>query len=275
VIVLPNPAAPANDNFSNAVVVAGLSNSVAGTIRSATMEPGEADGTGEANGASVWWTWTAPINGDVTLDLSGTDFEATLNVYTGSSLESLSAVTNNCQQQCYSNGEGGTYCYCNGLRTSLTFRVVQGTTYQFAVGGSAPAGSLGNIILGIYETQPSLNLWQHSSLGLGTLHAAVYGNGKFIVGGDSGLIGLSLDGTNWTTESNPIGFPWHPLLARLCGWSLRGCRDFGWHCLVAGRRFLDKTCRAHAIQPLTVFCHPFNQRPFCSRRRPRNCCYLA
>ena len=205
VTVLPQPPAPANDNFSNAIPVTGLSNSVAGTIRSATLEAGEVDGTGQANGASVWWTWTAPADGVVTLDLSGTDFQATLNVYSGSTVGSLNGVTNNCKQQCYSNGEGGTYCYCQGLMSSISFNAVKGTTYQFAVGGSAPAGGLGNILLSISENPPIPSLWKQTQLGLGTLYAAVYANGKFIVGGDSKLIGLSLDGTNWSKKSNPLG----------------------------------------------------------------------
>ena len=163
------------------------------------------DGTGQANGASVWWTWTAPADGVVTLDLSGTDFQATLNVYSGSTVGSLNGVTNNCKQQCYSNGEGGTYCYCQGLMSSISFNAVKGTTYQFAVGGSAPAGGLGNILLSISENPPIPSLWKQTQLGLGTLYAAVYANGKFIVGGDSKLIGLSLDGTNWSKKSNPLG----------------------------------------------------------------------
>jgi len=119
---------PPNDNFRNALVLAGSSGSVAGTNKDATKEPGEPNHAGGAGGASVWYRWTAPFNGPVTFDTigfrnqSGGSFHylnSLLAVYIGASVNGLAPVTS------------------NATDNKVTFNATAGTTYQIAV-DSAP-----------------------------------------------------------------------------------------------------------------------------------------
>ncbi len=119
---------PPNDNFANALVVAGNAGSVVGNTKDATKESGEPNHAGGAGGASVWYRWTAPFSGPVTFDTlgfrnqSGNSFRyltALMAVYTGSALNGLTSVV--------SSSSGN----------SVTFNAVAGTTYQIAV-DSAP-----------------------------------------------------------------------------------------------------------------------------------------
>jgi hypothetical protein len=120
--------------------ISGLSNTVSGSNAAATKEPGEPDHAGDAGGASIWWKWTAPTNGLVTVDTIGSACVTLLAVYTGSSVSNLSLVAND-------NG-------CNGNCFSmLTFPGVARTQYQIAVDGEC----LGPIVLTVQEFPPPSN----------------------------------------------------------------------------------------------------------------------
>jgi hypothetical protein len=104
------PGAPANDNFANATVLSlsgSQSLSVRGYNTNATKETGDPRQGDNPGGRSVWWRWTAPSNGSVTLDtgkenpathvtdVSGgksSYFDSTLGVYTGGTLAGLSLI---------------------------------------------------------------------------------------------------------------------------------------------------------------------------------------
>ncbi|MCA1830884.1 MAG: hypothetical protein LC663_05160, partial [Actinobacteria bacterium] len=81
-------AAPGNDNLASASTISNAVTSitVSGTNVAATEEPNENLNTDNAFfGATVWWRWTAPSNGDLTLTTSGSDFDTTLEAYQGTS----------------------------------------------------------------------------------------------------------------------------------------------------------------------------------------------
>jgi hypothetical protein len=124
---------PSNDNFSNATAIlgTGITNDVNTTY--ASKEPGEPDHAGNAGGHSVWWTWTSPAIGTVTINTSGSSFETLLAVYTGSSLTNLTVVTNN-------NGNTRASGWA-----SVKFNVPAGATYQIALDGYN--GQAGNAVL--------------------------------------------------------------------------------------------------------------------------------
>ncbi|HJQ31444.1 MAG TPA: M12 family metallo-peptidase, partial [Pyrinomonadaceae bacterium] len=125
---------PANDDFVDAVVLSGASGTVTGSSVNGTKESGEPTSmAGNAGGASVWYSWTAPSNGALTLTTAGSGFNTLLAVYNGNSVSSLSNVASN-------DDAGG------GLTTSsVTFNVNAGTTYRIAVDGSG--GATGNVTL--------------------------------------------------------------------------------------------------------------------------------
>jgi C1A family cysteine protease len=125
---------PANDGFANRAALSGTNVSVTGGNVNATAQTGEPNHAGYTASKSVWWTWTAPVSGVVTLDTIGSSFDTVLAVYTGSAVTNLTGVA--------SDDDGG------GNRTSrLTFNAVAGTIYQIAVDGYA--GQSGSINLNL------------------------------------------------------------------------------------------------------------------------------
>jgi hypothetical protein len=115
---------PANDDFTNAIMIPsdGITNVVTTTY--ASREAGEPDiVTKQGGGHSLWWTWTSPAIGTVTITTSDADFYALLGVYTGSSISNLTVVTN-----------------CNGYKlstglASVKFNVTAGAQYQITLDG--------------------------------------------------------------------------------------------------------------------------------------------
>src|SRR6266404_7638580 len=87
--------APPNDVFANRITLNGTNIIVVGSNTNATKEPGEPGHAGNSGGKSVWWTWTAPTNGDLVINTDGSDFDTLLGVYTGSTVSSLSLVASN------------------------------------------------------------------------------------------------------------------------------------------------------------------------------------
>lgn len=206
VTVLPPPPAPANDLFANAFVLSGTNVVTNGYVRSSSLEPGEPDHAENSQRYSVWYAWTAPKNGSVTLDVSGSDFTAALGVYTGTAVNALTLVTNNCDLQ--SDGEGG--YYCNGVKGSVTFVVSSGTTYNIAVGGAPNAGSLGNIVLTLQEGPLPLvavtnSSWAHVVSPTNTdLSFIGIGGGNLVIN-DYQTAFYSTNASNWTAVND--GFP--------------------------------------------------------------------
>jgi C1A family cysteine protease len=115
-------AGPANDAFANRIALSGALAVGSGANLSATAEVGEPAHAGDPATCSVWWTWTAPAAGRVTVDTIGSDFDTLLAVYTGSALTALTAVAADDQS--------------GGGNTSLaSFPATAGVTYQIAVDG--------------------------------------------------------------------------------------------------------------------------------------------
>jgi hypothetical protein len=169
---------PANDLFTNRVFLAGSSGNVDGSNTNATREPAEplhAEGFGDA---SVWWSWTAPASGLVVVSTEGSTFDTLLGIYSGTTLASLTIVTNSDDID-----------PANELFTSQAiFQAVAGRSYQIAVDGFD--GAMGWIHLHI---GPLL-----LRLGLPTLLSD--GRFEFTVTGPPGLtngIELSTDLRSW------------------------------------------------------------------------------
>src|SRR5206468_4372667 len=102
---------------------------------------GEPNHAGNSGGKSIWWTWTAPSAGSVTINTRGSSFDTLLGVYTGGSVSGLTAVASN-------DDIGG-----GVLQSTVTFNAVGGTTYRIAVDGYN--GASGNVTLNISQTVSS------------------------------------------------------------------------------------------------------------------------
>lgn len=135
--VAPPRVAPANNNFANRIALTGASVSTTGTNIGASLQAGEPRIVGQQGGHSVWWSWTAPATGLVTISTSGSDFDTLLGVYTGSAVNSLRLMAANDDQNLARNI----------LTSRVIFRAVAGTRYQIAVDGYH--GATGHIALHI------------------------------------------------------------------------------------------------------------------------------
>jgi len=148
------PAAPGNDNFASGTVISGTSLTVTGTNIGATKEAGEPAIASNAGGRSVWYTWTAPANGKVTLNTHGSNFDTLLGVYTGNSVSSTTLVASN-------DDDPAARYSANPYTSAVTFNAVAGVTYHIAVDGYSAAS--GNIVLNLVETPaPANNKFAHA-----------------------------------------------------------------------------------------------------------------
>jgi uncharacterized repeat protein (TIGR01451 family) len=123
-------ARPANDLFANRSSITGTSGSASGTSLLATKETGEPNHVGNSGGSSIWWKWTAPSAGQVSLDTKVSGFDTALAVYTGSSVSALVPIASN---------------YTAGGMSNLLFEAKAGTEYEIAVDGAN--GAAGSAIL--------------------------------------------------------------------------------------------------------------------------------
>lgn len=116
---------PANDDFRNRTLLSGTLIITTVDARNATYEPDEPTQAPSPNAGSVWWAWTAPASGDVTLTLS--EGNVFLAVFTGTNMASLvdvAATPSFAAQQ-------------------LRFTAVAGTEYQIAFVGPPSFSQLG------------------------------------------------------------------------------------------------------------------------------------
>ncbi len=130
---------PANDGFAAALALFGTNTSATGSNRQATLEPGEPRAINNAAGtASVWWSWTAPGNGTVTIDTVGSDFDTVLAAYTGDAVSALQLVAENDDIQ------------VDDVDSRITFEAIADTRYRIQINGFGSA--TGNITLRIAQT---------------------------------------------------------------------------------------------------------------------------
>lgn len=121
-----------NDQFANRFTIPAAGGTVTGSNATATKEAGEPNHGNVPGGKSVWWSWTAPSSGLVSVSLDGSSFDTTLGVYQGTAVNSLISIGQ--------DDEGGA-----GYASRVIFNAAAGVTYQIAVDGYFSAS--GNINL--------------------------------------------------------------------------------------------------------------------------------
>jgi hypothetical protein len=122
---------PANDQFVQRTPVVTNRASEPFYTYAATRQTGEPNHGAASGGGSVWFTWTAPSDGTLTLQLSNLNFVAVLGVYTGSVVNALTKIT-------------------NSTSPSVPMRISarNGVAYQFAIDGNG--GSVGGGVLNLH-----------------------------------------------------------------------------------------------------------------------------
>lgn len=112
---------PKNDYFPSAVAMGGTSGSSTSWNFNASLEPGEPSHGGAAS-HSVWWRYTAPFNGTLTVNTNGSLLDTELCAYWGYGVDFLF------QEQCNNN-------FGSSTASRVSFPVFAGETYYFAVDG--------------------------------------------------------------------------------------------------------------------------------------------
>lgn len=122
-------ARPSNDAFAAASVLSGGSGNVTASTLLATRETNEPQHAGNPGGHSIWWRWTAPAAGQVSLDTQGSGFDTLLAVYAGEDVTTLQSLASS------DNAAAAT-------TSAVLFQAQAGTTYRIAVDGTnAEAGT--------------------------------------------------------------------------------------------------------------------------------------
>jgi subtilisin family serine protease len=135
-----SPVNPDNDDFADAAVLFGFPVTASADNTGATKEPGEPDHAGNLGGSSLWWRWTAPQDGLVRIDTSGSLIDTVLAVYQGDVLgSSLRLIA--------ANDDTGA-----GLQSEVVIAAQAGQSYRIAVDGFA--GAVGPIVLNIRGAGP-------------------------------------------------------------------------------------------------------------------------
>ncbi|MBI1235225.1 MAG: S8 family serine peptidase [Alphaproteobacteria bacterium] len=126
---------PANDNFANAFRLSAVSTVTAFNSVGATKESGEPNHAA-SGGASVWWSWTSPVDGTARIRTQGADFDTMLAVYTGNEVNVLTQIAQNDDID-----------FPSDTQSQVEFPVSAGTVYRIAVDGFG--GAAGNAELSI------------------------------------------------------------------------------------------------------------------------------
>lgn len=123
-------ARPYNDDFAQRTRLTGESLTARSAGQSSTREANEPVHASVPGNGSLWWSWTAPRSGAVSIDTTPSTIDTLLAVYTGSAIASLTPVASNDDQSAT-------------LTTSkVAFNAVAGTTYQIAVDSKGASAGL-------------------------------------------------------------------------------------------------------------------------------------
>ena len=124
-----------NDNFANRILLPGLPVQAQSITNSdATVEAGEPFHAALADTTnSVWWTWTAPADGDYAFFTLGSDFDTVLALYDGNAVNALTPLASNNDASL-----GGTNLV---KRSYLHLALTNSQTVQIAVSGTGPSNN--------------------------------------------------------------------------------------------------------------------------------------
>lgn len=201
-------AQPANDNFTNAIVIGGGTGTVIGSTEGASVEAGEpAHLPPAATSNSVWYSWTALATGIAEFNTEGSPptSDTVLAVYTGTNVGGLSLVVND-------DDSGFTL-----FASRVLFTAIAGTTYHIAVDGwnGASGGFILNWLAQSNSIPVNTNEIQFAATNfigfenLGYAEVVINYGGGAVGDVTVDLItsdGTALDGTNYADSSQTVIF---------------------------------------------------------------------
>ncbi len=221
-------AAPANDDFANAEAIQIVPNVKAGAVTGSNVdagaEVGEPPHGGSDASASIWYTWTAPVDGLCTFDTFGSGFDTTLAVYGSGALDALQLLAENNNLAAGNEGSSVLQRPLAVPQSGVKLYVRAGVTYKIAVDGVA--GATGNVTLrwgyqnaGVFQfTSTEYKYLETESGGvispsvgrsingaLITVTRLFGGSGKVVVGFQT-VDGTAVAGTDYITTSGTLVF---------------------------------------------------------------------
>lgn len=128
-VLPPGPGGmPANDDLDDSVLIGSEAGTTSGDSSQAGDEAWEEDLLGSA---SVWWEWTPPVGGVLSVDTFGSGYDTTLCVLHGSSPGDMEVLIMNDDT--------------SGLQSRVEFTAIGGASYMIRVAGYR--GASGSIVL--------------------------------------------------------------------------------------------------------------------------------
>lgn len=112
---------PANDFLANAIPLLGSIGTNSFDTSTATKETGEPNHAGNVGGKSVWWSFTAPVDGVLTLSTAGSTFDTLLALYTGQDVASLIPVAGN--NGAYPGASAGFSLIEQGIHSNVLYHI--------------------------------------------------------------------------------------------------------------------------------------------------------
>lgn len=127
---------PFNDSFQNRAKISASRIAIKSSNVGATTDLNEPLIGGYTGGASLWWEWTAPSTGPVTLTTAGSTFLTLAGVYTGTSLTNLTTITS-------AKATGST----SSTTATLNFNAQAGSVYEISIDGVNGSSGMVNFSL--------------------------------------------------------------------------------------------------------------------------------
>lgn len=176
-------AAPYNDDFPGALV-SGLSGTLTGqTNVAATEQATERTPFDDSPNSTVWYSWTAPADGDASFDVIGANFDTIMAVYSDNALPT--GTTNLL-------GENDDF---SGTASKVSFTAVSGTTYRIQVAGFS--GETGNFPLH----------WSFTPIAPGNLQFSATATST---PDDAGTVSIEVDRVNGSSGAVSVGYSTAP-----------------------------------------------------------------
>lgn len=181
-----------NDKFANAIVLSGEAVQAIGYMNDATSdETGEPFSSPDGgNRRTLWWKWTAPSNGTLTVSLQGTDFAyQMLGLFAGSTVRNLKTVK-------FEDTGGNAEQY-----SEFSAPVLAGVTYYVCVGYGASFGDTWMVKLDLRHETGLAGAVSPFAPGSDTTESTFALNDKFanaveLTGNDITAIGYNIDATS-------------------------------------------------------------------------------
>lgn len=126
---------PFNDDFADRPHFNTADLAIRADNAGATAETGEPTIAGVAPSTTLWWEWTAPASGTVTVSTAGSSYDTVLGVFTGTAVNALTPVA--------ADDDDG-----SNVTSRLTFGAQAGVSYEIAVDGKNGASGLTLLNLG-------------------------------------------------------------------------------------------------------------------------------